>query len=369
MIKQLLRKADNALFARSLPPPADEQMSYCSDLMINAYPQFDRFIPPTLAAFLQACNKWLLRRYCYRYAAGCILEPDMGWAMTKKWELLPYSNYNKHVNNFPPPMYLKYLTRSKTVKLGKIIPVNYSWNNYGHFLNDIIGQISLAKELGIADAHIVMPAAVQQMAYFQGFMELSSVFREQNWYFQEPKTFVETEDAYFLNAWWAHKINFDAAVDLIDREVIDRIDTNGNNKIFVGRKNSRRLVNKEEVIRVLDKYGFSYVEVENTSLEAQISLFMNASHVIGIHGAALSSIIFRRGKPLRFMELYPDRFMDPFYYWICVQYGFPYAAMLCRSVDEHGTVFTGAVNEKGTDQHDLLVDVRELEKMIQEFMV
>ena len=368
MLKDILRKVDNALFTRKLPPPDDTKLNHYSYIHFNSYPLLNKFIPRALAEYLDEANKWVLRQYCYPYNGGCILEPDLGWAMTKKWELLPYSNFNKYEHHAPPPMYLKYLMRKKEIKLDKVISINYSWNNYGHFLSDIIGQLSLATSLGIGDAQIVVPAGLRDMAYFQGFMELSSKFRSSNWYFQEAKTFIRTDEAYFLNAWWCHKNNFDAAIALLDKEVLARNDLNGNNKIFVGRKNTRRIVNKEEVLALLAKYGFEYVEVEHTSLEAQIKLFMNASHVIGIHGAALSSIIFRSGKPLKFMELYTDQYLDPFYYWICVQYGFPYAAMLCQSVDEQGSVVTGKLNAAGAERFNLYVDVKELERTIEAFM-
>jgi hypothetical protein len=89
---------------------------------------------------------------------------------------------------------------------------------------------------------------------------------------------------------------------------------------------------------------------------------------MGIHGAALTNIIFRRNKPLKFMELYPDCYLDPFYYWICIQYNFDYAAMLCKSLKDSAGKENGRVNYTVNPFVDIIVDTKELERRIDDFM-
>lgn len=368
MIKKLIRTLDNRLFSSFLPLH-DDQLSYCRDIYMEADPDANPEIPAELAEYLKQCNTWQLRQLHYHHKGTCILEPDQGWAVTPKWQTIPWSNYNLYIHKYPTPLYSKYaLRKKKTVVLDKVINLKYVWNNYGHFMNDILGQLHLAERLGVTDAHLVVPKAIQQKAYFRDMMQLSARFREKRWFFQEEGQYIESGDAHFLNTWFSHRYNFDATLDLLDEAVLRRHDHNGSDRIFVGRKDNRRVRNLEEVMPVLDRHGFRYVLAEGKSLEEQIALFANASHVIGIHGAALTNIMFRRGKPLKFMELYSDCHLDPFYYWICVHYGFAYAAMICKSLRENRTGNEREDHYALSPLEDLYVNPVELEEKIVRFI-
>ncbi|MBM5815404.1 MAG: glycosyltransferase family 61 protein [Cyanobacteria bacterium K_Offshore_surface_m2_239] len=64
-------------------------------------------------------------------------------------------------------------------------------------------------------------------------------------------------------------------------------------RIYVSRGNvqQRRVRNEEEVMTILSRYGFVLVCLENLSLQEQITLFRNASHVIASHGGALTNLL------------------------------------------------------------------------------
>jgi capsular polysaccharide biosynthesis protein len=63
-------------------------------------------------------------------------------------------------------------------------------------------------------------------------------------------------------------------------------------RIFIARKVSRRIVNEEEVEKFLGTFGFVKVYFEDIPVFDQWSLARNARAVVGIHGAALSSLFF-----------------------------------------------------------------------------
>ena len=63
-------------------------------------------------------------------------------------------------------------------------------------------------------------------------------------------------------------------------------------KIYINRRNRRRLENEEEVQRVLKDKGFHILNLEDLSLDNQVALFSQASVIMGFHGAGLCNLVF-----------------------------------------------------------------------------
>ncbi|MEN7549779.1 glycosyltransferase family 61 protein [Rapidithrix thailandica] len=65
-------------------------------------------------------------------------------------------------------------------------------------------------------------------------------------------------------------------------------------KLFISRKMAkhRKILNEEEVQKVLDKYGFEPICLEEFSLLEQVELMASAQYVLGPHGAGFSNIVF-----------------------------------------------------------------------------
>ena len=65
-------------------------------------------------------------------------------------------------------------------------------------------------------------------------------------------------------------------------------------KIYISRKDalSRRVVNEDEVVCFLERYGYVSVTLDGLPLPQLISLFREASHIIAVHGAGLTNLLF-----------------------------------------------------------------------------
>lgn len=64
-------------------------------------------------------------------------------------------------------------------------------------------------------------------------------------------------------------------------------------KLFVSRKDSRKIVNEAEVFSFLSQFGFEKVYLEDFPLESQIQFFRHARQIVAIHGAGLGHLAFR----------------------------------------------------------------------------
>jgi len=67
---------------------------------------------------------------------------------------------------------------------------------------------------------------------------------------------------------------------------IDRSDAKSNLSL------TRKISNEKKVVEVLTKNGFSSVLLGSLTFEEQVSLFNNATHIVGLHGAGFANLVF-----------------------------------------------------------------------------
>jgi glycosyl transferase family 61 len=77
-----------------------------------------------------------------------------------------------------------------------------------------------------------------------------------------------------------------------------------------GEAPSRRILNETEVIALLRSYGFTAARMDGRSVAEQAKLFWNAETVVGVHGAALTNLLF--AKPgTKLIEIFPYEAHEP----------------------------------------------------------
>ena len=65
-------------------------------------------------------------------------------------------------------------------------------------------------------------------------------------------------------------------------------------KLFISRKkaSSRHIVNEKEVLKIISKYGYQSILLENYNAIQQANIFNRAKEIIAVHGSGLANIIF-----------------------------------------------------------------------------
>lgn len=74
-------------------------------------------------------------------------------------------------------------------------------------------------------------------------------------------------------------------------------------RVFISRKGTRCLINENEVEETLQKYGFEKFYFEDIPISEQWSVAKNAKFIVGLHGAALASLVFNRNA-VKVVELF-----------------------------------------------------------------
>ena len=135
--------------------------------------------------------------------------------------------------------------------------------------------------------------------------------------------------------------------DLLDA-IPEKKNVQGADKIYISRQKAgvRKLLNEEEVIPVLEKYGFTSVNMEDYSWQEQVQLMKNVRYLVAPHGAGLTNMIFIQNKA-SILELLPVRLnhtVNYCYFNLASALGHGYFYQLRDSQDQSGVKDGGDAN-------------------------
>lgn len=225
--------------------------------------------------------------------------------------------------------------------------------NYYHFLLDVLGALELLDASGYAsDGPLVIGGAVARTRFGSEILNTAGL-ASRNWLFQEDEN-IWAENVLYLRTYQQDRTRADHLLDLMGVPVPS---TYGDERLYLARPpgGRRSISNSAEVSSLLKRYGFREVVPDELSIQEQIQLFQHARYVVGVHGAGLTNIIYRRGAPLALLELHSYSFVLDCYDRLCRQYGYSHDRLPCA------TEVPRVGDDSGWGGSNLLVDVPQLE--------
>lgn len=99
-----------------------------------------------------------------------------------------------------------------------------------------------------------------------------------------------------------------------------------------GPESSRVLLHRREIADLLVSRGFVDYEPSGDTIEEQARKFAGAELIVGVHGAALTNLIFCR-PGTRVLELFSARYVNPCYVHISQQLGLLHTSLLDNSLN------------------------------------
>lgn len=151
------------------------------------------------------------------------------------------------------------------------------------------------------------------------------------------------------------------ACDFLRREFLNDsiIGLEKKQRIFISRKERRRVINEDELVAVLSEFGFKSIAPESLSVAEQVSLFANAEVVIGAHGAALTNTVFC-SPGTKLIEIFAPDYVNPCYRKLSSQVGLEY----WEFIGERVLVDSDSQQQRGEKIHyvfeDILVNIAAL---------
>jgi hypothetical protein len=94
---------------------------------------------------------------------------------------------------------------------------------------------------------------------------------------------------------------------------INLIPTASPKRLYISRTNPnrpRRVVNETELMALLEKFGFEWIDFDNMSLKSQLEIVANADAIIGPHGAGIVHSLFIKENSL-VIEIFAPNYINP----------------------------------------------------------
>lgn len=203
-----------------------------------------------------------------------------------------------------------FFSRSKATSV-LLIQSNMWWQNYFHWTLDYLTKIIWARRLLGRNHHLkILYMASRDTINYQAQSLLSLGIKKKDikphWHMgrlmhAKAESLLLIQERYDIQ-----KINPTVHNNTIHPSIVNELaDTvlgslrlkqhkQPAKRIYLSRKNalSRRVTNEAEVQSFLATHGFTFINLEKLTYLQQVSLFANATVVIGVHGAGLTNITY-----------------------------------------------------------------------------
>ena len=128
-------------------------------------------------------------------------------------------------------------------------------------------------------------------------------------------------------------------------------------KIYISRQDagSRKFVNEDDIIAMLEGYGFTPVQLSSFNYQEKIELFRSSSDVIGLTGAGLANLMFC-SPGTKVVELFPSSFVHYLYASMASYRGLDYRCLIFDN--------ESAISRANRYYGNLELDINELENIV-----
>lgn len=297
------------------------------------------------------------------------------------FRLLPYSSFNICTNydkSFGWQYYKlvmeQYLVSTFGKSLKKITlddDTNYAlvhtkWANYSFWITSSLVRLLMLQNLG-KDFTLLYPEEWDNVAYIQ---ETLKAFPNLKYKRIPAGVHIQVKNLLLPEVRPFTACFNGAELQMVHNYIVARIPKEYQSptypeKIYVTRKKAkyRKVANEEDVIQLVNEYGFAVVDFDEMSFWEQVAQMQSAKNIIAIHGAGMANIVFANHKT-KILELLHE-YKSP------SAYRFPYWIASSLTGKEYRCTFNKLVGNKDDSiiiSNDLFVDLFVLENHIKQML-
>ena len=278
-------------------------------------------------------RKDFLRKYVLE-VDNCFIEPKRGWGILANDNSLVYDSISNNTwREAYHPSWLQYKKgKDNAACYSKLISINLiarGETNYWHFLHDLLGEIALAKKLLPGNIPFLISKTLATQPFFRSALLQSGYLAHCTWVIRDDR-YYKADKAWFIQTMPNSNEQFFDVRKILG---IQDSDNTKQKKIFLKRneKRIRFIKNNAEIETIARQYNFEVVDADNLSLQQQIELFGETKFLVGTHGAGLTNVLFRKNAPLHLLELLPQDYLQPHYFWLSKGLGHKYSCIVGSS--------------------------------------
>jgi hypothetical protein len=227
--------------------------------------------------------------------------------------------------------------RRRTIRLPAALSLrDFNEANYWHFFNDLFPKLLLAREWGLPESvPMIVGQRFAETSYFEFVAPILRRFRPL--IIQDVDTYVEIEELF-----WGATLNgdiapFDTFLDELSLNYPELLPPPmglgaevGGAAAFItrGQHLARRVHNLGELHAICEDRGLAILDFSEIPTAEAAQVVRRYSRYVALHGAAITNLMFRRGKPTVIGEVLPRDWLDASYSQLAHHFGFRYRAML-----------------------------------------
>ena len=270
--------------------------------------------------------------YLLIYEQPCIIEPRYGWALSPENKLIyPSLGFSRAPYLPKPADRVRGLRDAPLEEYPELVSLRDTGEeNYYHFYNDVLAKLFFLEEkLSLSSAvPLLISKRLYDRPYFQYFLT-HPYLRDRQWVVQDEQ-YIRSHRTYFCKPLTHTPQYYRRILEMVQLE--DQVGTDPRDRrLFITRspKRLRFIENNIEIAEICQELGFEVLDFDELTLSEQIQAMGQARYVVGIHGAGLANILFRGGRPLGLLEIYPPATYFPFHYILMAnQLGYQYNGLI-----------------------------------------
>jgi len=233
-------------------------------------------------------------------------------------------------------------------------------HGYFHWLCETLPRIYLISLLGLENPKVILPGpTMRNVSFIQ--QSLDFLFPNITFSFTENQEMRRFKQLTWISQ-MGKPFQFNSPLIGSFREfVLGKLTGKFNHKkkrLYISRKTAirRKILNEDQVERLLKNFGFEIICLEDYNFEEQIQMFSHSEIVIGIHGAGLANMIFLP-KDCFVLELQRRLTWSTCYFRLANSLDLNYYYLFCNhdSEEEGGRL----------DNVNLKVDINALKKLLE----
>jgi len=110
-------------------------------------------------------------------------------------------------------------------------------------------------------------------------------------------------------------------------------------RIYISRKIRRKLSNEDEIIQVLQEFGFKIIEDKTRTVKEQMEIYYSADVILGPHGASFANILWCRPNTI-LVELFSNQYYPPFFKYLANVLELKYYAIIENDVQVNDDAYS-----------------------------
>jgi len=255
-------------------------------------------------SYMKEWITWSQEEYLLEFNKPCWIEPEYGWAILPPNHLVYESIAFSRTTHQRKPDLLKFWRRQRTRPFPKVVSLRDTGEeNYFHFFNDILSKIFFLRESKVAvdELPLIISGKLWDKPYFQYYFSRSPFLQSLHWIVQRDQ-YIHCDSVIFCKPLTHRRGLWEELVASVQIDVSAK----GSRKIFLTRQKTRLrfIENSDEIETACREHGYEIVDADTLSPDQQVRLFSSVSHLVGIHGAGLTNMIFCP-PGCRVLELFP----------------------------------------------------------------